>query len=153
MKKLFFVLMVSAFAMTSCSTVKKTATTHNVKPAIAAAVLSDLEVSNQKITYTYTPTADIRRGGLNNCINAAISEALAANGGDVLIETQTATIERSFFGRTIKSVTVTGYPAKYKNFRPADDQTLKAAVANGSIGSTVAGTPQNTGGLFKLFGK
>ncbi|MDE5822895.1 MAG: hypothetical protein K2H63_10525 [Paramuribaculum sp.] len=134
MKKLFIILMVSAFAMTSCSTVYKTATTHNVEPTIAAVVLSDLDVSNEKITYTLTPKARVRRGGLRNCINTAISEALALNGGDVLIETQQATITRGLYVRKIKSVTVTGYPAKYKNFRPADDKTLKEAVVNGNVG-------------------
>ena len=133
MKKLLFV-MVTALAITSCTTVKKSATTHNVKPALSAAVLSDLEVSNQKITYTYIPTGKVRRGGTANCISVAINEALTKHGGDVLIETQSATVERSL-SHKIKSVTVTGYPAKYKNFRSADEQTLKAAVINGNAGS------------------
>lgn len=135
MKKLFIILMVSAFAMTSCSTVYKTATTRNVEPTIAAVTLSDLDVSDTKITYTLTPTKKVRRGGLKNCINTAISEALAQKGGDVLIETQQAIVVRGrgFLGK-IKSVTVTGYPAKYKNFRPADDKTLQEAVVNGTVG-------------------
>ena len=136
MKKFLFALLVSAFAMTSCSTVKKTATIHNVKPTLASAVLTDLEVSNQKITYTYIPTNDVRRGGAANCISTAIHEALVANGGDVLIETQTATVERTW-SRKIKSVTITGYPAKYKNFRSADTQTLKTAVENGVFGTQI----------------
>ncbi len=135
MKNLFIILMASAFAMTSCSTVYKTATTRNVEPTIAAVTLSDLDVSNEKITYTLIPTKKVRRGGLKNCINTAISEALALNGGDVLIETQQAIITRGGgVMRKIKSVTVTGYPAKYKNFRPADDKTLKEALVNGSVG-------------------
>lgn len=135
MKKLFVILMVSAFAMTSCSTVYKTATTRNIDPTIAAVTLSDLDVSNEKITYTLTPTNKVRRGGLQNCINTAISEALALNGGDVLIETQRATITRGGgVMRKIKSVTVTGYPAKYKNFRPADDNTVQKAVITGHVG-------------------
>ncbi len=135
MKKLFIILMASAFAMTSCSTVYKTAATRNVEPTIAAVTLSDLDVSNKKITYTLTPTNKVRRGGLKNCVNTAISEALALNGGDVLIETQQAIITRGGgVMRKIKSVTVTGYPAKYKNFRPADDKTMQEAVVNGYIG-------------------
>ncbi len=135
MKNLFIILMASAFAMTSCSTVYKTATTRNVEPTIAAVTLSDLDVSNEKITYTLIPTKKVRRGGLKNCINTAISEALALNGGDVLIETQQAIITRGGgVMRKIKSVTVTGYPAKYKNFRPADDKTLKEALVNGRVG-------------------
>lgn len=138
MKKIFVILIIaSAFAVTSCSTVKKSATTRNIAPAITAAVLSDLEVSNQKVTYTLYPTAEVRRGGLQNCIETAVSEALAANGGDVLVETQTAVVELNP-GRKVKSVTVTGYPAKYKNFRQASEETLnKMAVSD-------AGRAQNT---------
>ncbi len=138
MKKIFVILMVSAFAMTSCSTVYKTATTRDVEPTIAAVVLSDLDVSDTKITYTLNPTKKVRRGGLKNCINTAINEALALNGGDVLIETQQAIVTRScvIFGvkGKIKSITVTGYPAKYKNFRPADDKTMQEAVIKGTVG-------------------
>ena len=135
MKKLIFILMVSAVAMTSCSTTYKTSTTHDIKPTLAAAVLSDLEVSNQKITYTYSPSRMMRKSGLDNCIATAISEALTMNGGDVLIETQKALVVRSFgLKKRLKSVTVTGYPAKYKNFRSADDETLKASLVNGNFG-------------------
>ncbi|MCH5335748.1 MAG: hypothetical protein J1D86_08130 [Alistipes sp.] len=152
MKKLLFVLM-AALAMTSCSTVKKTATIHNVKPRLEAAVLTDLDVSNQKITYTYIPTNKVRRGGAANCINTAIHEALLVNGGDVLIETQTATVEHSWT-RKIKSVTVTGYPAKYKNFRPADDKTLKESLINSAYGiQTPTDNAPARAGFLKLFGK
>lgn len=145
MKKFFFILMASAFAMTSCTTVYKTASSQNVKPALAACVLSDLEVSNQKITYTYVPTSQVRRGGLQNCINTAISEALAANGGaDVLIETQKATVVRRLCGLSVKSVTVTGYPAKYKNFVSLDNQTLKQAVVNGALTPTETGSVKSS---------
>ena len=136
MKKLLFVLAISAAAMTSCTTVKKSATIHDVKPTLASVVLTDLDVSNQKITFTYVPTSDVRRGGAKNCIATAIHEALVTNGGDVLIETQTAIVERTF-SHKIKSVTVTGYPAKYKNFRSADDKTLKTAVENGVFGTVI----------------
>lgn len=135
MKKRFLPIVVAALTMTSCSIVSKTATTRDVTAPLAAAVIGDLDVSNQKITYTLIPPQKIRRGGLQNCINTAISEALANNGGgDVLIETQKAIVERyGFGGRKIKSVTVTGYPAKYKNFRAADEETVKAGIISGSL--------------------
>lgn len=128
-------MFVAALTMTSCSIVSKTAATRDVTAPLAAAVISDLDVSNQKITYTFVPTKKVRKGGLRNCINTAISEALANNGGgDVLVETQEAIVERyGFGGRKIKSVTVTGYPAKYKNFRTADEETVKAGIISGSL--------------------
>ena len=128
-------MFVAALTMSSCSVVTKTATTRDVTAPLAAAVISDLEVSNQKITYTFVPTNSVRKGGLKNCINTAISEALTNNGGgDVLIETQEAVIEKyGLFGKKIRSVTVSGYPAKYKNFRSADEETVKAGIISGSL--------------------
>ncbi len=135
MKNVILFFSVVALFMTSCSTVYKTAATRDVSAPIAAAVISDLDVSGQKITYTLVPSNKVRKGGLQNCINTAISEALAKNGdGDVLIETQEAIIQRyGLFGRKIKSVTVTGYPAKYKNFKSADEETVKAGIVSGSL--------------------
>lgn len=135
MKKTLLLLFVAAMTMTSCSIVTKTATTRQVNAPLAAAVISDLDVSNQKITYKFVPTKAVRKGGVRNCINTAISEALAHHGdGDVLVETQEAIVERyGFGGRKIKSVTVTGYPAKYNNFRSADEATVKAGIISGSL--------------------
>lgn len=137
MKKTILLMFVAVLTMTSCSVVQKTATTRDVTAPLAAAVISDLDVSNQKITYTLVPTKKVRRGGLKNCINTAISEALANNGGgDVLIETQEAIVTRTaglLWREKIKSVTVTGYPAKYKNFRAADEETVKAGIINGTL--------------------
>lgn len=135
MKKSILLMFVAALTMSSCSVVTKTATTRDVTAPLAAAVISDLEVSNQKITYTFVPTNNVRKGGLNNCINTAISEALASNGGgDVLIETQEAVVQRyGLGGKKIRSVTVTGYPAKYKNFRSVDEETIKAGIISGSL--------------------
>ena len=134
MKKIIFVLTISVLSMTSCTVAYKTSTTKNITPTITAAVLSDLDVSNKKVTYTYTPKANEVKAGVEHCINTAIYEALAMNGGDVLVETQKAIVVRgnSLFGK-IKSVTVTGYPATYKNFRSADDETLKTILKNRTL--------------------
>ncbi|MCD7722106.1 MAG: hypothetical protein LUI09_07750 [Prevotellaceae bacterium] len=133
MKKSIFLICAIAAVVTSCTTTKKTASTGNVTAAMAAVVVSDLDVSNQKITYTYTPTSSVRKGGMHNCIRAAISEALSVNGGgDVLVETQEAVVYKTVMGK-VKHVTVTGYPAKYKNFRSADEETVKQGIVNGSL--------------------
>ncbi|MBQ3147901.1 MAG: hypothetical protein IJB87_00895 [Alistipes sp.] len=133
MKNFLFIL-VLAFVLSSCSTVYKTASTEDVSTRIVSTTLADLEVSNQKITYTFKPVASVRRGGVQNCINVAISEALKEHGGDVLIETQKATVCRmSLFGfNRVKSVTVTGFPATYKNFNSVDQSLIKRSLENGS---------------------
>lgn len=128
MKKLFLCVSL-ALAVTSCTTSYKTATTNPISSQVVSVAAADLQVSNKKITYTYYPTAAVRRGGLTNVKATAISEALKANGGgDVLIESQEAIIKKKgMFGTKIKSITVTGYPAVYTNFRninPADIEKL-----------------------------
>ncbi len=137
MKKLLVVMAVAACALfSSCSTTFKTATTRQVSAPIVAAAIADLDVTGSKITYTYTPPKGIWIAGVGNCINAAVSEALqnAGQGADVLVEMQYTLVMKRSFGKTagkVKSITVTGYPARYKNFRSADPQSLQAGVASG----------------------
>ncbi len=131
MKKYLLGLSVLAFMLTSCgkqveeNIVTSTARTEPVRfEIIGGAVQADLDVSTRKIEYTYIPTDDVRRGGEDNVLNTAVREALRKNGGgDILVEMQTTiTKGKSNSGfltgkYVIKSVTVTGYPATYKNFR------------------------------------
>ena len=133
MKKLIIAL-VAALAFTSCSTVRQSATQRDVKAPIVSAVIGDLDVSDQKISYTYQPTKRVRRGGVQNCINSAITLALEAGNYDVLVETQQAIVERKgLFKRKISKVIVTGYPAKYKNFRSADEKAINAGIVTGTL--------------------
>lgn len=130
MKKLFFVA-VAALCLTSCSTVLKSASDHPVSTAVAAAATADLTVG-PKITYTYEPTAAVRRGGFNNVKAAAIAEALKANGGgDVLIESQEAVvIRKGLLGTKVRSVTVTGFVGTYTNFKTADPKNFEGRYNN-----------------------
>ena len=99
---------------------------------------ADLDIKETKIVHTYRPSEEDRRAGVRNCVNTAIKEALATKGGnaDVLIETQEAIVEKTgLFGKKVKSVTVSGYPATYKNFRPAKTDALEEAFVKGVFGS------------------
>lgn len=137
MKKLLVVVAVAACAMlSSCSVTKKTAAARSVNAPIVAAAIADLTITGNKITYTYTPPKGVWIAGVDNCINAAVSEALqnAGQGADVLAELQyTLVMKRGIGAKTgkVKSVTVTGYPARYKNFRPADEKSLNSALSTG----------------------
>ncbi len=133
MKKLVLLSFVAVLAMTSCSTVYRTATSNDVNGSLISAVIADLDVSDKKITYTFVPSRAEQRAGVQNCINTAISEALERNGGgDVLVETQGAIVKRwGLFRRKVKSVTVTGYSATYKNFKPVDEETMNQGIVNG----------------------
>lgn len=110
MKKVILSLAaIVAMGMVSCTTVTKTATTVGVDTSIASYNLADLEVSSKKISFTYTPTsAELKGSNLKKC---AVHEALKANGNaDVLVAPE-------YVVKNNRTVTVTGYPATYKNFR------------------------------------
>ncbi len=150
MKRLIIAL-VAALAFTSCSTVRQSATQRDVKAPIVSAVIGDLDVSDQKISYTYQPTKRVRRGGVQNCINSAIILALEAGNYDVLVETQQAIVERKgLFGRKITKIVVTGYPAKYKNFRSADEKAINAGIVTGTLLDNAEGKKATSWGLFEF---
>ena len=123
MKKYFFIL-VAAMLTVSCTTTTKTARTESVPYGMYNATVADLEVAPQRISYTLVPSKEIRKAGLNNCKKACIQEALEKNGNaDLLVEPQFVySMKRTLFGNKVISVTVTGRPAKYKNFRSLPDR-------------------------------
>lgn len=125
MKKYLFILAVALSAVSCTTTVKTTtARTESVPYAMYNATVADLEVSPKRISHTIVPSAEVRRGGLSNCKEACIQEALAKHGNaDLLIEPQfVITMKKCLFSKKISSVTVTGRPAKYKNFRSLPDK-------------------------------
>ena len=122
MKKLF-ILVIAVIAFVSCRTVKNTSTyrAFSVNTPYAVPVVADLDISAAKITYAYVPPKTVRNGGDNNVLNTAVREALLANGNaDVLVGLETQIKYNS--SKKILSVVITGYPAKYKNFRNIDEQ-------------------------------
>ena len=124
--------MIAMLGMASCTTTLNSSKTKDFGSSAITATFADLVVSPQKITYTYRPTDDVKRGGDVNVINTAIRMALEANGGgDVLVELQTTVKKKG--RKNVSEVTVSGYPASYRNFRSADDETLKDALKLRSI--------------------
>jgi hypothetical protein len=129
MKKLsFFLLVLLAISATSCKMIGVSATTQHPATYINTATVADLEVSNERISFTFQASAAVRRGGTQNVIKTAVREALRVNGGgDLLVDMEYITVSGSpffsyIFGISpIKEVTVSGYPAKYTNFHNLDD--------------------------------
>ncbi len=126
-KSLITVLAVIAVMLSSCTSIHKTASTLDIPTSIVSKNVADLKVNDERITFTYTPSREVRKGGEQNVLNAAIAEALKANGNaDLLVamqyEMKTTT---GFFGqKTIKYVTVTGHPAFYTNIHPAEPEQV-----------------------------
>jgi len=108
----------------------------------------------QRISYTMTPSKAVRRGGLANVKQAAENEALEKKGGnaDLLVEPEYV-VEKTnyFFFKKIKSITVSGRPAKYKNFHSLNDSVWCNPVFRGTYRDN---TKKGTGGLLNgLLGK
>lgn len=132
MKKLF-VLAVLAVSLASCSTVNNSASDERINNQILAGAVADLDVSPQRITYTYHVKWSTRRGGFDNCIKTAIREALKKNGNaDILVQKEVTTVLKfGLLGYKLKSVTISGYPAKYKNIKTIPQSSLIKRLENG----------------------
>lgn len=154
MKK-YFLFVGVALAIASCTTTTKTARTESVPYSMYNASVADLEVGSQRVSYTLNPTKKIRRGGVGNVKQAAIMEALDANGNaDLMLEPQfVVSQKRGLFSKKITSVTVTGRPAKYKNFRSLNDSVWCNRVFRGNDGGQGRSKQEGNGGLLHLFKK
>ena len=146
MKKLLLFLVVAAM-VTSCASSAKlmNSATHSKAKAIqpVTALYADLSVSPTKISYFLIPSKTVLQGGYDNVINTAVREALIANGNaDVLVAMETQ-VKHNADG-DIESVTVTGYPATYTNFRSPGDDVLRTLPQETVSSSNNIGLP---GGL------
>ena len=110
-----------ALLVASCTTMKNsTATTLDVESSLTSKTTADMIVSEQRISYNYTPSKKERKAGMKTVLSNAVSSALKDNGdADVLVHMQYNAIikKKLWFSKKIRQVTVTGYPAKYKNFK------------------------------------
>lgn len=159
MKKIFAIVAVatlfascSVTAPTSPSMAKLTNTSTHSKVQViqpVAAVLADLQVSPTKISFFFLPSQTVVNGGFDNIVNTAVREALIANGNaDVLVALEQQ-VKYNASGK-VESITVSGYPAKYINFRsPGDDYLREAAKDTPKSGSEnkPAGAPSLLGAL------
>lgn len=141
MKKSIFCLAIAALALSSCSTITHTATTYAVDTEIMNRTTADLQISDQKITYTFNPTKQYRRAGDGAVKRAAVAKALEqAGNADVLVAPQfEVKKKRGLFTNKIIYVTVTGHPATYKNAHSTTK--TEAETVNILNGGVVITTP------------
>ena len=157
MKKSLLVIVAAMFA--GCSITSPTSmakltntSTHSkvqvVQPMVA--VLADLDVAPNKISYFFLPSQTVVNGGFENVVNTAVREALVANGNaDVLVGLEQQ-VKYSPDGK-VESITVSGYPAKYVNFRSPGDDYLREMSKNSTAenGKSHHGASSFLGGLIK----
>ena len=120
MHKLFFIFL-SVICISSCSTMSKsfTARTQNINKAeiVQNPLLADLVVKDEKVSGTATGKSMYKE----TVKQEAIANALKGLNADVLIEPayEIATISDKI------TVTVTGRPAFYKNFRTIKSEDIE----------------------------
>lgn len=119
MKKTFLISCLATLMLSSCSLLKSTATSVDVRTDIQSPNVADLVVQPTKVSKTYYPTKQERANGLQGVIDNATAAALKENKADVLVAREyDAMYKVTLFGKKkIRLVTVTGYPATYTNFR------------------------------------
>ena len=130
MKKfLFYIASLAILFCTSCTTITKTATSADVNNIICTyPEVADLDIQekvSETKTWNFFPF-HIGEPKLSTVKGNFIHEILKEKGGDVLLEPQ-FNFEKTPFGA--RTLTVTGYVAKYKNFRKATEADLKAIEA------------------------
>lgn len=102
----------------------------------------DLEVSPKKIELFMTVSRTVAAGGYDNVVATAVKEALQSTGMDydVLVGLQTQV--KYFETGEIESINITGFPAKYVNFR-----------SNDQLPMTVSSVKEESAGGLNLFSK
>lgn len=121
--------------LASCTTtgMMHTASTLKTNSEIASLTIADLDVNPQRVTYTMVPTEDIQLGGEENVKRAAEAKLLESyDNADVLVDAQFIVSKESgslFKKPKIKSVTVSGHPAHYKEFHSVPASVWNDAIA------------------------
>lgn len=150
-KTIFSIAACTLLLATSCTTVTKTASVTAVDNSVKTYTVADLDVKDKvsnSMTWSFAPfnwgepRLSVAKGNL-------ISETLKAANADVLLEPQFV-FERTSYGQ--RTLTVTGFPAVYKNFRKPTDDDLKVIKA-GAAANAETHCNSHTGGLFGIFKK
>ena len=120
-------------AVSSCSSLSHTAQTADVDSRVYNLTVADMDVSENRATKTtewkWTPLSSV---SLSAQKENATAELLREHDADVLVEPQYTIKRRGLFRGG--SVTVTGYPAKYANFRRMSKEDAdKIAALDGKM--------------------
>lgn len=147
MKKIVPVLVALVFAFVSCGTAKQAKLMNSASYSagqasfIVTPLCADLKVDGKKVSYFMPVSSNIAAGGLQNVINTAVKEVLEQSGhADALVGLQTQ-VKYNEDG-AIESIAITGYPAKYVNFRNVPEGTVVPVTV-----------PEETSSGFSLFKK
>lgn len=134
--KLLIGCVLAAAGLSSCSTITHTASTAGVDTQVYSLTVADMDVSTKKVSTTvdwkWTPLSTV---SIETQKENAAAELLKETEADVVVEPQYTVKRRGIFRGG--SVTVTGYPAKYRNFRAmTQSDAEKVSMLNGNMAVT-----------------
>lgn len=149
MKKVLFLsfCLVASVCFFSCTTESKTIVATSVSTTSSKAysrtlepqtypILADLDIKTQKVTGVYNYECDNGETVDESMLKSnAVFQALKEIKADILVAPQYH-FNTKIMGRQYITVTVTGYPAYYKNFRPISEFSEVETIETNS-GATV----------------
>ncbi len=144
MKKVcvIFATALAVAALTSCSTISNTAYTETPQSSVINMTVADLDVKAEPVSYTYSWKWNPFKSVASRKKSAeygALREAKA----DVVVEPIYEVVKKGLFRGG--SVTVTGHPATFVNFRPMEQKDAEIiATLNGNNLAAVTPVIQTT---------
>lgn len=102
--------------LSSCSTISHTCESTYVETKVVSVTVADMNVQPQRVEHTHTWKWSPFRWSVKKETENATGELLKEQNADVLVEPQYTVTRRGLFRGG--SITVSGYPATYYNFRP-----------------------------------
>ncbi len=135
MKKNIFFCLVIMVVTASCSVSKTVSSAHTLLPKTDI-IIADLDIQTSKVTGEYRYDIQLDQEKFVNkqdLVNNAIYNALHPLKADVLVGAQHRIEQSSRGNRMYYIVTVTGYPACYRNFRSSSVKDLEFKEINGSV--------------------
>lgn len=127
MKKIIGIIAFSAIMLTSCQTLMQTSRNISTGSSINSVTLADLNVSDTRESHTIEHvTKAMQSGGEENVKRIAEAKILEKANADILVEPRYHIVKerRLFGGSKITSITVSGRPANFTNFRQVEDSIL-----------------------------
>ena len=132
MKIKLLCMAVVTMLMCSCSSVRHTSSTYGVDTKIVNYTVADMDVQPVKVSKTYSWSYNpFKRVSIERVKTNVTAQLLNEAGGDVLVEPQYIVEKRGWLRGG--SVTVIGFPAKYKNFHKMTES--EAAIMRDALQS------------------
>ena len=134
-KQSIMLLVILALVATSCKLTKTVSLVREVEPKTNVLV-ADLEVGKKKIVGEFQYEMKKRLfipTKVQELIDDAIYNALIPAKADVLVGATTRIVQESSLLKTVYNITVSGYPAYYRNFRHEYVKDLELKEIDGTV--------------------